>query len=104
MWICGPVLVIALAIFAGREAGEPGHRARQIAYKAFPRSSRGNMWRFCRMKLVGDEKALGYVADGIQEALAAKLFQLKEVHVASADAVDRTAAERLAAAETGSAS
>src|SRR5208282_4542687 len=47
------------------------------------------------LKQIGDQKALGSVADGIQEALAAKLFQLKEIHLASADAVEKVAAKDL---------
>ena len=43
-------------------------------------------------RVLGDEKSLQYVADGLQEALSAKLFQLKEVHVASSSAVDKAAA------------
>ncbi len=35
------------------------------------------------------------MADGIQEALTAKLFQLKEVHLASSDAVDKAVAKNL---------
>ena len=42
-------------------------------------------------RVLGDQKSLQYVADGLQEALSAKLFQLKEVHVASSSAVDKAA-------------
>ncbi len=40
-------------------------------------------------RVVGDPAALGYVADGLVEALSAKLFQLKNVHVASAAEVEK---------------
>src|SRR5215469_10153697 len=40
-------------------------------------------------KVLGDASTIGYIADGVGEALSAKLFQLKDVHVASADAARR---------------
>jgi serine/threonine protein kinase/tetratricopeptide (TPR) repeat protein len=39
------------------------------------------------LQVLGDPSQLGYLAQGIEEALSAKLFQLKEVHVASGEAV-----------------
>jgi tetratricopeptide (TPR) repeat protein/TolB-like protein/predicted Ser/Thr protein kinase len=90
MWIAGAVTVIALAIFAGRELVNRG--AGTIA-QGIPSLQKGKYVAILPLKLVGDQKALGYVADGIEEALAAKLFQLKEIHVASADAVEREAAK-----------
>ncbi len=92
MWIAGAVVVIGLAIFSGRELvnrGGPGGTSVQ----GIPSLKQGKYVAILPMKLVGDQKALGYVADGIEEALSAKLFQLKEVHVASADAVEREAAK-----------
>jgi eukaryotic-like serine/threonine-protein kinase len=95
MWIAGAVFVIVLAIFAGRTllnrmATPAGEMAQGI-----PSLNKGKYVAILPLKKVGDEKALGYVADGIQEALAAKLFQLKEVHLASADAVEKAAAKDL---------
>jgi tetratricopeptide (TPR) repeat protein/predicted Ser/Thr protein kinase len=94
MWIAGAILVVALATFAGRtllnHTGTTGEMAQGI-----PSLKQGKYVAILPLKLVGDEKALGYVADGIQEALSAKLFQLKEVHLASSDAVDKAAAKDL---------
>jgi tetratricopeptide (TPR) repeat protein len=95
MWITGAVLVIALATFAGRTllnhtATSSGEMAQGI-----PPLKQGKYVAILPLKKVGDEKALGYVADGIGEALAAKLFQLKEVHLASSDAVDKAVARDL---------
>ena len=42
-------------------------------------------------RVLGDQESLGYVAEGLGEALSARLFQLKEVHVASATAVEKAA-------------
>jgi eukaryotic-like serine/threonine-protein kinase len=95
MWIAGAVFAILLAILGERTlltrtASPSGETSRGI-----PSLKQGKYVAILPLKKVGDEKALGYVADGIQEALAAKLFQLKEVHLASADAVEKAAAKDL---------
>lgn len=90
MWITGAVLVIALATFAGRElVNRTGTASGEMSEQGIPPLAQGKYVAIMPLKLVGDEKALGYVADGIEEALAAKLFQLKEVHLASTSAVDK---------------
>ncbi|PYT20967.1 MAG: hypothetical protein DMG57_40310 [Acidobacteria bacterium] len=40
------------------------------------------------LKKLGDDEALKYAADGVVESLSAQLFQLKNLHVASASAVE----------------
>jgi tetratricopeptide (TPR) repeat protein len=95
MWISGAVLVIVLATFAGRTllnrtAPSSGEMAQGI-----PSLKQGKYVAILPLKQIGDPKALGYVADGIQEALAAKLFQLKEVHLASSDSIDKAVAKDL---------
>ncbi len=95
MWISGAVLVIALATFAGRTLlTHPGTSSGEMA-QGIPSLKQGKYVAILPLKQIGDQKTLGYVADGIQEALAAKLFQLKEVHLASADAIEKAAAKDL---------
>jgi len=95
MWIAGAVLVVVLAIFAGRTLlNRTGTSSGEMA-QGIPSLKLGKYVAILPLKKVGDEKALGYVADGIGEALGAKLFQLKEVHLASADAVDKAVARDL---------
>ena len=95
MWVSAAVLAIALATFAGREwLSRPATQNQQLA-KGIPALSQGKYVAILPLKLAGDEKALGYVADGIEEALAAKLFQLKEVHLASSSEVEKVAAHDL---------
>ena len=95
MWIAGAVLVILLATFAGRTLlNRPGTSSSEMA-EGIPSLKQGKYVAILPLRKVGDEKALGYVADGIQEALNAKLFQLKEIHLASSDAVDKAAAKDL---------
>jgi serine/threonine protein kinase/Flp pilus assembly protein TadD len=95
MWIAGAVLVILLATFAGRTLlNRPGTSSGEMA-EGIPSLKQGKYVAILPLRKVGDEKTLGYVADGIQEALNAKLFQLKEIHLASSDAVDKAAAKDL---------
>jgi eukaryotic-like serine/threonine-protein kinase len=95
MWIAAAILVIVFAGFVGRTllthtSGNSGSVVHGI-----PPLSQGEYVAIMPMKIVGDEKALGYVAEGIQEALAAKLFQLKEVRLASSSAVEDAAKKDL---------
>jgi len=41
-------------------------------------------------RVLGDQTSLGYVADGLVEAMSAKLFQLKDVRLASSTAAAKT--------------
>src|SRR5580704_8180257 len=41
-------------------------------------------------RVLGDQSSLGYVAEGLDEALSAKLFQLKDVRLASSAAAAKT--------------
>jgi serine/threonine protein kinase/tetratricopeptide (TPR) repeat protein len=95
MWIAGAVLVIALATFAGRTVlNRTGTSSGEMA-RGIPSLKQGKYVAILPLKQVGDQKTLGYVADGIQEALAAKLFQLKEIHLASSDPVEKAVAKNL---------
>jgi serine/threonine protein kinase/tetratricopeptide (TPR) repeat protein len=94
MWIAGAVLLIALATFAGRTLLNRGGTSGE-AVQGIPSLKQGKYLAILPLKQIGDQKTLGYVADGIQEALSAKLFQLKEVHLASSDSVEKAAAKDL---------
>ena len=56
------------------------------AASGIPPLSSGRYVAILPLQVLGDQSQLGYLAQGIQEALAAKLFQLKGVHVTSSDA------------------
>jgi eukaryotic-like serine/threonine-protein kinase len=61
---------------------------------ALPPLSQGKYLAVLPFRVIGDVTTIGYVADGLSEALSAKLFQLKEVHVAASEDVwkiDRSA-------------
>jgi serine/threonine-protein kinase len=55
-----------------------------------PSLDRGKYVAVLPMRVLGDPAALNYVADGLTEALSAKLFQLHDMHVTSAADVQRT--------------
>jgi len=59
--------------------------------EGIPAPSKGKFLAVLPLKVLGDEKSLRYVSDGLVDALSAKLFQLKEVHVASSSAVEKVA-------------
>jgi tetratricopeptide (TPR) repeat protein len=60
--------------------------------EGIPDLSKGKYIAVLPLKVLGDEKSLGYVADGLVEAVSAKMFQLQSVHVASASAVEKVTA------------
>ena len=56
-----------------------------------PPLSQGKYVAVLPFRVLGDQESLGYVAEGLDESLSAKLFQLKDVHVASSTAVEKAA-------------
>ena len=90
-WVVAGVLALLLLTFAippvrhlilGGGSGKPGTSATGI-----PPLSQGKFVAILPFRILGDEQSLGYVAEGLNEALSAKLFQLKEVRLASDKAV-----------------
>ena len=53
--------------------------------KGLPPLSQGKYVAVLPFRVIGGDTSIGYVAEGLGEALSAKLFQLKGVHVASSD-------------------
>src|SRR5208283_3158733 len=82
-------------IFAGRTLLTHAPSSSGELAQGIPSLKQGQYLAILPLKQVGDQKTLGYVADGIQEALTAKLFQLKEIHLASGDAVDKAVSKNL---------
>jgi len=54
---------------------------------AVPQVEKGKYVAVLPFRVIGDENALRYVADGLGEALSAKLFQVKDLRLAGASAV-----------------
>ena len=94
MWITAAVLIIVMAGVVGRTLLNKPTQGQYVA-RGIPPLNQGKYVAIMPLKLVGDEKSLGYVADGIEEALTAKLFQLKEVRLSSTASVNDVAKKDL---------
>jgi len=54
-----------------------------------PAAKPGKFVAILPFRVLGDRVSLGYIAEGLGDALSSKLFQLKDVHVASAETVEK---------------
>src|SRR5579863_8460182 len=70
--------------------GKPGGTSVAGNKSGLPSLSQGKFVAVLPFRVLGDAKALGYVADGLGEALSAKLFQLKDVRLASSAEAAKT--------------
>lgn len=57
-----------------------------VVNAGLPALSQGKYVAVMPFRVLGDASSIGYIAEGLGEALSAKLFQLKDVHLTSADA------------------
>ena len=73
-------------IFPGRSGGT-GVAGTTVG---LPSLSEGKMVAVLPFRVLGDATALGYISDGLDEALSAKLFQLKDVRLASSAEAAKT--------------
>ena len=81
------LLAVALAIPAVRHLIIPGGGKGSPTVSGIPPLASGRIVAVLPLQVLGDPSQLSYLAQGIEEALSAKLFQLAEVHVTSSDAV-----------------
>ncbi len=96
VWVVAGVVALLLIAFAIPPVRHliPGFHVEQngsggSASSGIPPLSSGRYVAILPLQVLGDQTQLGYLAQGIQEALAAKLFQLKGVHVTSSDATSK---------------
>ena len=86
------VLLLALAIppvrhlIPGLHGGSKELATGTAETSGIPPISSGRFVAVLPLQILGDQSQLGFLAQGIEEALSAKLFQLKGVRVTSADA------------------
>jgi tetratricopeptide (TPR) repeat protein/TolB-like protein/predicted Ser/Thr protein kinase len=94
LWVAGVVLLVAVffAVPNTRRLVFHGKARVETRNPGIPDLRQGKYVAVMPFRVLGDEKSLRYVADGLEEALSARLFQLQEVHVASSAAVDKVAA------------
>ena len=95
-WMWAAVVLGAVVLFFAipvtrhlvfRPSAESGTSTEAV--EGIPPLSQGKYIAVLPLKVVGDDKSLGYVADGLVDALSAKMFQLQSVHVASSSAVEK---------------
>lgn len=93
LWLAAAVvllLAVVLVIPSVRHVFRPGPRVATApstpAPPGVPPLSRGRFIAVLPLQVLGDAHQVAYLAEGIQEALSAKLFQLKDVRMTSADA------------------
>ncbi len=55
-----------------------------------PAAKNGKYIAVLPFRVLGDQTSLGYVAEGLVEALNAKLFQMKDLHVAASSEAEKT--------------
>ena len=85
----GAVLVLILAALAVPPVRHTISRSAQRptpGLPGIPPLSQGKYVAVLPFRVLGDQESLGYVAEGLGEALSARLFQLKDVHMASSTA------------------
>ncbi len=92
-WVAGGValLLLLLVIPPVRHLifRTAGGGAGSSTVSGVPPLSTGRYVAVLPLQVLGDQARLGYLAQGIQEALSAKLFDLKDVHVTSSDAAGK---------------
>jgi tetratricopeptide (TPR) repeat protein/TolB-like protein len=92
VWIAGGVialLLIALAIPPVRHLipGLGGGSAGGSSSTGIPTMAQGKFVAVLPFRVLGDDQSLGYVAEGLKEALSSKLFQIKDLRLAPESAV-----------------
>ncbi|MBV9574448.1 MAG: protein kinase, partial [Acidobacteriales bacterium] len=99
MWVAAAVLIGLVSIPVVRHY--TSHPAVETDFVgSIPDLSHGKYLAVLPFKVIGDEKSLRYIADGLVDALSAKMFQLQEVHVASSSAVEKASATNQPLAKT----
>ena len=90
VWIVAGVVALLAILFAIPPVRHliPGFRVQETgsATSGIPPLSSGRYVAVLPLQVLGDQSQLGFLAQGIEEALSAKLFQLNGVHVTSSDA------------------
>lgn len=87
--IAAAILILLLAIPPVRHFIFRSQTSGTAGPAGVPPISSGRFVAVLPLQIIGDQSQLGYLAQGIEEALSAKLFQLKDVRVTSNDAAGK---------------
>lgn len=91
-YVAGAVLLVALFFaipFTRHLIFRTGAQTETSAVSGVPPLSQGKFVAILPLRILGDAQSLGYVGEGLNESLNAKLFQLKNVRLASDSAVQK---------------
>ncbi len=91
-WVVAGVLAVLLLAFAippVRHLILGGGASVGKGASGIPPLSQGKFVAILPFRVLGDDQSLGYVAEGLNDALSSKLFQLKDLRLASETAVAR---------------
>jgi eukaryotic-like serine/threonine-protein kinase len=90
-WVAGGIVALLLLAFAippVRHLILGGGNSKTVTGPSgIPPLSQGKFVAILPFRIPGDDQSLGYVAEGLNEALSSKLFQLKDLRLASDTAV-----------------
>jgi serine/threonine protein kinase/tetratricopeptide (TPR) repeat protein len=93
LWVGGGMLAALILSFAIPQVRHKifggGEKGSTSSVSGVPPLSSGRFVAVLPLQMLGDSSQLGYVAQGIEEALSAKLFQLKDVRVTPTEATDK---------------
>ena len=94
VWITGgSILAVVILAFAIPQVRRMilggGAKGGTSVVSGVPPLSSGRFLAVLPLQVLGDSSQLGYLAQGIEEALSAKLFELKDVRVTPSDAADK---------------
>ncbi len=86
-WLYGAAIIvligITLAVFLLHRFIRP-HPANRTAITSVPSLAQGKYLAVLPFRVLGNQASLGYLAEGVSEALSAKLFSLQGLHLVSA--------------------
>ena len=95
VWIpsaVGAVLLLVAAVFLVRhfvESRAGGGGGGTASVSGIPPLSSGRFVAILPIQVLGDASQIGYLAQGVEEALSTKLFQVKDVRVTSSEEADK---------------
>jgi serine/threonine protein kinase/tetratricopeptide (TPR) repeat protein len=81
------IAVLAFVLFSLRKGRQPSSAAVAPGAGRLPSLNRGKYLAILPFRVLGNQASLGYLAEGLDESLAAKLFSLSGVHIVSSSAV-----------------
>jgi serine/threonine protein kinase/tetratricopeptide (TPR) repeat protein/TolB-like protein len=98
VWIpsaVGAVLLLVAAVFlvrhfvTSRGGGDAGGGGGESSVSGIPPLSSGRYVAILPIQVIGDASQIGYLAQGVEEALSTKLFQVKDIRLTASEEADK---------------